>query len=49
MSYVVPVVVSHSELCCASGCESWWLMLRKWLIIMVGNAEPVVVNHGEPY
>jgi hypothetical protein len=29
--YDVPVVVNHGELCSASGCESWWAMLRQWL------------------
>jgi hypothetical protein len=29
-----------------SGCESWCVMLIKWLWIMVCNAEPVVVSHG---
>jgi hypothetical protein len=40
------VVVSHGELCWASGCESWCVMLRQWLWIMVCYAEPVGVKHG---
>ena len=31
--------------CCASGCESWWAMLRQWLWIMMRCAESVVENH----
>jgi hypothetical protein len=40
-----PVVVNHGVVCWPSGCESWWGMLRKWLLIMLCYAEPVVVNH----
>ena len=43
--YSVPVSVTHSELCCASGCESRCAMLSHWLGIIVSFAEPVVVNH----
>jgi hypothetical protein len=39
-----PVVVNHSVLCCAIGCESGWVMLSQWLWIMVCYAERVVVN-----
>jgi hypothetical protein len=38
--------VSRGELYCASGCESWCVMLSQWVCIMVYYAEPVVVNHG---
>jgi hypothetical protein len=30
-SYSESVVVNHVVFCWASGCESWWVMLRKWL------------------
>jgi hypothetical protein len=29
--YAVPVVVNHEQLCSLS-CESWWAMLRQWVI-----------------
>ena len=44
--YTVPVVVNHGVLCRASGCESWFVILRQWLGIIGYYAEPVVVNHG---
>ena len=46
VSYAGTVGVNRGELCCARGYESWCVMLSKWLGIMVGYAEPVVVNHG---
>jgi hypothetical protein len=39
-------VVNHGVLCWASGCESWCVILRKWLWIMTSYAEPVVLNDG---
>jgi hypothetical protein len=42
-----PVAVNHGVLCEASGCESWSVILSQWLLFMVGNAEQVIVNHGE--
>ena len=47
MCNVEEVVASHSELCCASGCESLCVMLSQLLSMMVCYAEPVVVSHGE--
>ena len=52
-----PMVVNYDVLWWASDCESWcvmlskwleswWVMLNQWLWVMVRNAEPVVVNHG---
>jgi hypothetical protein len=41
--------VNHGVLCRASGCESWCVLLSKWLLIMVCIAEQVIVNHGESY
>jgi hypothetical protein len=41
-----PVVVNYGVLFWTSGCESWCVMLSKWLWVMESNAEPVVVNHG---
>ena len=32
--------------CCASGCESWWVMMSQWLWITICYYVPVVVNHG---
>ena len=54
--YDVPVAGNHGLSCCGKGCESWWVMLSKWLWIMVGmlwqwmwimvcSAEAVVTNH----
>jgi hypothetical protein len=40
------VVVNHCVLFWSSGCESWGVMLRQWLWIMVGYAEPVGGNHS---
>jgi hypothetical protein len=31
VSYAEPVVVNHVVLFCASGCESWCVMLSLWL------------------
>jgi hypothetical protein len=33
--------------CCASGCESLWVMLSQWLRITVCYSVPVGVNHGD--
>ena len=41
-----PVLGNHGVLCWTYGCESWCVMLSKWLWIMVCHAEQVVVNHG---
>ena len=49
VNYAVPVVVNHGVLCCVSGCESCRVMLSQWLLIMVCNAEAVVVNDGVIY
>ena len=38
--------MSYGLSCSASGCESWWAMLRQWVWIMVCYAEPVVMSHG---
>jgi hypothetical protein len=57
VSYAEKVVLDHgdyaglegvkrSELCWASGYESWCVMLSQWLWIMVCDVEPVVVNQG---
>jgi hypothetical protein len=45
VSYSEPVAVNHGLLCCASGSESWWVMLCQWLWIMLCYAELVVVHH----
>jgi hypothetical protein len=42
-----PMVVNYDVLWWSSGCESWCVMLRKWLWIMMCNAEQVVASHGE--
>ena len=47
--FAAPVVVSHGELCQASGCESWCVMLTQWLLIMDCYAVPKVMNHGVLY
>ena len=44
--YVEPVVVNHSVLSGASGCDSWRVILSQWLLIMVCYAAPVAVYHG---
>jgi hypothetical protein len=52
------VAVNHGVFCCASVCESWWVILSQWLWIMctilsqwmwimTSNAEPVFMNHRE--
>ena len=41
-----PVVVNHGVLCCGSGCESWWVIMTRWVLIMVCYCEAVMVNHG---
>ena len=41
-----PVVVNHCVQYRASDCESWCVMLCKWLRVMESYAEPVGVNHG---
>jgi hypothetical protein len=46
LCYSEPVVVNDGELCWASGCESWCVILSQWICIMVCNAARVVVNHG---
>jgi hypothetical protein len=55
--HAVPKVVNHGDLCWASGCESWCVILSQWLWIMVWYARPssceswcimlskVVMNH----
>jgi hypothetical protein len=45
--YTEPVVVNHGVLSGTSGCESWCVMLSKWLLIMVCIAEQVILNHGK--
>jgi hypothetical protein len=45
--YDEPVFVNRGELCWASCCEYWCVILSQWLWIMVCYSEPVVVNHGE--
>ena len=47
--YTESVLVNHVVLWRASGCESWCILLSKWLLIMVCIAEQVIVNHGEFY
>ena len=47
--YAEPVVVNHGVLCGASGCESWCVLLSKWLLIIVYIAEEVILNLGEFY
>ena len=47
--YSAPVVVNHGVLCRVSGCESWCVLLSKWLLIMVCIAEQVIVNHSKFY
>jgi hypothetical protein len=44
VSYDEPVVVSHGVYYWASVFELWCAMLSQWLLIMVCNTEPVVVN-----
>ena len=39
--------VNHDTLCCTSVGESWRVMLRQWLWIMVSYAELVVVKYCE--
>ena len=43
--YTEPGVVNHGVLYRASGCESWFVLLRQWLLIMVCIAEQMIVNH----
>jgi hypothetical protein len=43
--YAEKVIVNHDELCRASSCESWCIMVSQWLWILVGYSEAVVVNH----
>jgi hypothetical protein len=38
--------MNHGVLCWTSSCESWCVMLRQTLWIMVWYDEPVAVNHG---
>jgi hypothetical protein len=38
--------VNHGVLFWNSGCESWCVILKQWLWIMVCYSGPVVVNHG---
>jgi hypothetical protein len=45
--YYEPVVGNHGVLYGISGCESWCVLLRHWLLIMVCYAEPVAMFHGE--
>jgi hypothetical protein len=45
--YAVPVVVRHGVSCWVSCCESWYVMLNQWLLIMVCNVEKVIVKYGE--
>jgi hypothetical protein len=47
--YAEPVVVNHGVLYGASGCESWCVLLRQWLLIMVCIVDQVIVNHREVY
>ena len=47
--YPKPLVVKHGLLCLASGCESWFILLSQWLLIMACNSERVVVNHCPLY
>ena len=53
-------IVNQGVVCWATGCESWFVMLSQWFrsmvsyavpggLIMVCNAEPVVVNHALLY
>ena len=42
----VQVVLNHGVICCASGCELLFVMLKQWLLIVVCRTEPVIVNHG---
>jgi hypothetical protein len=39
--------VNHGVICEASGCESLSVILRECLLIMVCNAEQLILNHGE--
>jgi hypothetical protein len=41
-----PMVVNYDVLWWTSDCESWCVMLSKWLRVMVSYAKPVVVSHG---
>ena len=45
----MPKVVKYGKLYCASGCDTWCVLLSQWLLIMVYIAEQVIVNHGEFY
>ena len=45
--YAGPEDLNRGELCCASGCESWCVMLSQWLLFTVCYAVPVVLNHSE--
>ena len=50
VSYAEQVVMNNYVLCgewCASGCESWWVMLIQWLQITMCYFVPVGVNYGE--
>jgi hypothetical protein len=55
--YAVPVVVSHGEICCASGvshgvlcwasgCESWCAIPSQWFWVMVCNFKSEFVNYA---
>ena len=47
--YAEPVVVNHSVLNGASGCESRRVILSQWMLVMKCIAEQVILNHGEFY
>ena len=46
LSYSEPVVVNAVDICSASGCESWCVILCQWLLIMACHVVPKVANHG---
>ena len=45
-AYTEPNIVNRGMLYWAGGCESWCLMLRQLLWVMVSYTKPVVVSHG---